>query len=359
MDIGILVSIKVQERMEIGIDSFAGAHIDPETGKVLDPELEIKQLLERIAYADELGLDTFAIGEHYRKSFLDSANIVILAAAAARTKKIRLSSAVTVLSSADPVRVFQNFATLDLVSNGRAEIVVGRGSFTDSFPLFGYDLSDYHELFEEKLELLLKIRENEMITWNGRFRSPLHNQAVYPRPLQQEIPIFRGVGGSRESFQRAGELGMPLMTAVIGGQTERFRPMIDLYRQTYLEHGHPKDKMKIGLHSLGYVDNDQQQALDTYYPGYAKMFNDVSKERGWPPVTRDRYDRQTDKRGALVVGDPIEVADKILRHSEALGGIDRFTFNMDNTFLSHEQLMHAIELIGKEVIPRVHEGSRS
>ncbi|MDF9796853.1 putative LLM family oxidoreductase [Catalinimonas alkaloidigena] len=345
--------------MEIGIDSFAGAHIDPKTGKVLNPELEIQQLLDRMVYADEMGLDSFAIGEHYRKEFLDSANIVILAAAAARTKRIKLSSAVTVLSSADPVRVFQNFATLDLISNGRAEIVVGRGSFTDSFPLFGYNLNDYHELFEEKLELLLKFREEEVLTWNGKFRSPLVNQAVYPRPLQQEIPIYRGVGGSSESFHRAGKLGMPLMAAVIGGQTERFRPMIDLYRQSYLEHGHPKEKMKIGLHSLGFLDDDHQKALDIYYPGYAKMFNDVSKERGWPPVTREGYDHQTDKRGALVVGDPIEVADKILRHSEALGGIDRFTFNMDNTFLSHEQLMHAIELIGKEVIPRVNEGIQS
>lgn len=342
--------------MEIGIDSFAGAHIDPETGKVLDPALEMEQLLERMVYADEMGLHSFAIGEHYRKQFLDSANIVILAAAAARTKNIKLSSAVTVLSSADPVRVFQNFATLDLVSKGRAEIVVGRGSFTDSFPLFGYDLNDYHALFEEKVALLLKIRDNEVVNWKGRFRAPLHNQAVYPRPLQSEMPIFRGVGGSRESFIRAGELGMPLMAAVIGGQTERFRPMIDLYRQSYRAHGHPEEKMKIGLHSLGFVDDDHQKTQDIYYPGYAAIFNDVGKERGWPPVSREGFDHQAGPRGALVVGDPIEVADKILRHSAALGGIDRFTFNMDNTYLSHEQLMHAIELIGKEVIPRVQKG---
>lgn len=342
--------------MEIGIDSFAGAHLEPETGQVLSPETDMQQLLERMVYADEMGLDTFAIGEHYRKEFLDSANIVILAAAAARTKRIKLSSAVTVLSAADPVRVFQNFATLDLVSNGRAEMVVGRGSFIESFPLFGYDTRDYAELFEEKLELLLKIRAEEVISWQGKFRAPLVNQGIYPRPLQAEIPIYRGVGGTPESFRKAGAMGMPLMVAVIGGQTRRFRSLVDIYREAFHANGHPPEKMKIGLHSLGFVGPSHQEAIETYYPGYAKMFTEIGKERGWPPVTRQAFEPQVGHFGALVVGGPEEVAAKILRHSEALGGIDRFTFQMDNAYLSHDQLMQAIELIGKEVIPRVKAG---
>ncbi len=341
--------------MEIGIDSFAAASIDPETGSFTDPVKDMSRLLERMVFADEMGLDSFAIGEHYRKDFLDSANAVILAAAAARTKNIRLGSAVTVLSSADPVRVFQNFATLDLISNGRAEMVIGRGSFVDSFPLFGYALQDYNELFEEKFELLLKIRDQEVVTWSGKFRPPLRNQPIYPRPLQNEIPIYRGVGGTPASFAKAGQQGVPLMVAVIGGQTHRFRPLVDLYRKSYLDAGHPKEKMKIGLHSLGFVGEDYEKAHDIYFPGYAQMFNKIGEERGWPPVTRESFDAQTDNVGALVVGDPQLVAEKIIRHSEALGGIDRFTFQMDNPLLTHEQLMKAIELIGKEVIPRVRK----
>lgn len=337
--------------MEIGIDSFASATIDPNTGQVSDPARDINLLIERICFADEMGLDFFAIGEHYRKEFLDSANIVILSAAAAKTKRIRLGSAVTVLSSADPVRVFQNFATLDLVSQGRAEMVVGRGSFIDSFPLFGYDLSDYDALFEEKLDLLLKIRDNEVVTWKGRFRAPLENQAIYPRPLQKEIPIHRGVGGTPASFVRAGKKGMPLTVAVIGGKTAQFRPHIDLYRQTFREAGHPQDGLKVGLHSLGLVGSDFKEIRDTYYPGYAKMFNEIGLERGWPPVTRAGFESQADEKGALVVGDPQHVAEKILRHSQALGGIDRFTFQMDNPLLTHDHLMTSIELIGKEVMP--------
>lgn len=345
--------------MEIGIDSFAAATIDPETRKFSDPVKDMAQLLERIQFADEMGLDSFAIGEHYRKEFLDSANAVILAAAAAKTKNIRLSSAVTVLSSADPVRVFQNFATLDIISNGRAEMVVGRGSFTDSFPLFGFEMADYGDLFEEKLELLLKIRANEVVTWNGKFRAPLKDQAIYPRPVQKEIPIYRGVGGTPASFVKAGQQGVPLVVAVIGGQTERFQPLVDLYRQAYEEAGHPAEKMKIGLHSLGFVGQNHQKTLDAYFPGYAKMFNNIGKERGWPPVTREGYDAQSDEIGALVVGDAKSVAEKIVRHSKALGGVDRFTFQMDNPLLTHDELMKAIELIGKEVIPRVRALAQS
>jgi len=341
--------------IKIGIDSFAAATLDPETGAFTDPSKDIDQLLERIEFADKMGLYSFALGEHFRKEFLDSANTVILAAAAARTKKIRLGSAVTVLSSADPVRVFQNFATLDLISKGRAEIVAGRGSFTDSFPLFGLNINDYSDLFEEKLDLLLKIRDSEFVTWNGKFRPPLKNQPIYPRPLQTWLPIYRGVGGTPASFIKAGQQGLPLVVAVIGGQTERFRLLVDLYKQAYLAARHPENGMKVSLHSLGFVGNNHEETLDTYYPGYAKMFNKVGEERGWPPVTRQGFDLQSDKDGALVVGNPENVAKKILKHARALGGIDRFTFQMDNPLLTHEQLMRSIELIGKEVIPMVNK----
>lgn len=333
--------------MQIGIDSFAAM---PEHG---NPSIALGQLLERMEHADRSGLDVFGIGEHHRREFLDSAPTLILAAAAARTSRIRLTSAVTVLSAADPVRVFQNFATLDLISQGRAEIVVGRGSFIEAFPLFGYDLNDYDALFSEKLDLLLKIRENETITWSGKFRAPLREQTIYPRPLQPVLPIWVGVGGTPESFIRAGALGLPLMVAVIGGETHRFRPLIDLYREAGRRAGHAPEKLTVGLHSLGYVAPTTDEAVNDYFPGYADTFTRIGRERGWPPVTRARFDAQTGDTGALIVGSPEEVAQKILRHSEALGGISRLTFQMDNAGLSHEQLMRAIELIGKEVVPRV------
>jgi probable LLM family oxidoreductase len=339
--------------MEIGIDSFA-ANQDNKSGSVEASAEALAELLERIEYADKVGLDVFGIGEHYRKEFLDSAPSVILAAAAGRTEKIILTSAVTVLSAADPVRIFQSFATLDLITKGRAEMVVGRGSFTESFELFGLNLNEYDELFSEKLDLLLQIRDNEFVTWSGRFRPALNNQPIYPRPLQDQLPVWLGVGGTPASFVRAGEKGLPLMVAVIGGETARFRPLVDLYREAGEEAGHPKEKLKVGLHSLGYVGNNTAQAQDDYFPGYAETFTRIGKERGWPPVSRDRFDAQVGLEGALVVGNPEDVADKILRHSEALGGIDRFTFQMDNAGLSYEQLMESIELIGKEVSPRVN-----
>src|SRR5712671_5824 len=306
----------------------------------------LAQLLERIEHADHTGLDVFGIGEHHRKSFLDSAPTLILAAAAARTKRIRLTSAVTVLSSADPVRVFQNFATLDLISHGRAEMVVGRGSFIDAFPLFGYNLQDYDELFAEKLDLLLKIRENEFITWSGKFRPALNNLPIYPRPLQDPLPIWIGVGGTPESFIRAGTLGLPLMVAIIGGETHRFRPLVDLYREAGRKAGYLPEQLKVGMHSLGYVANTTKEALDDFYPGYAEAMTKVGKERGWPPMTRGRFEAQVGPQGALLVGSAEEVAEKILRHSDALGGISRLTFQMDSAELPHEKLMKSIELIG-------------
>jgi len=342
------------QKMEIGIDSFASNMGSDGIAITTNSAQVIQELLERIEQADKSGLDVFGIGEHHRKEFLDSAPTIILSAAAARTKKIRLTSAVTVLSAADPVRVFQNFATLDLVSQGRAEMVVGRGSFIESFPLFGYNLEDYDALFVEKLELLLTIRSSEVVNWSGKFRPALKNQAIYPRPLQNPLPIWLGVGGTPESFIRAGVLGLPLMIAIIGGETHRFRPLVDLYRQAGKEAGHSSEKLKVGLHSLGYVANTTQEAVEDYYPGYAETFTRIGKERGWPPVTRQRFESQRGPTGAFLVGSPEEVAEKIIRHSEALGGISRVSFQMDNAGLSHAKLLQAIELIGSRVAPLVN-----
>lgn len=341
--------------MEIGIDSFAAAAPAGSDSQTENRRKSLSELIDRIVHADQMGLEVFGIGEHHRKEFLDSAAPIILAAAASRTQKIKLTSAVTVLSAADPVRIFQQFATLDLISNGRAEIVAGRGSFTEAFPLFGLDLRDYDALFSEKLDLLLNIRDHETVTWKGQFRPALNQQTIYPRPLQKSLPIWQGVGGTPASFVRAGMLGLPLMVAVIGGETHRFRSLVDLYREAGTKAGHAPEKLKVGLHSLGYVSETTEKAVEEYFPGYAKTFTEIGKERGWPPVTRNHFNAQRGSLGALVVGGPEEVAAKIVRHSEALGGIDRFSFQMDNANLSHEQLKKAIELIGKEVIPQVRK----
>lgn len=339
--------------MEIGIDSFAAVSNDVMSTAGSRAQ-SMAELLERIEQADRAGLDVFGIGEHHRKEFLDSAPTVILAAAAARTKKIRLTSAVTVLSAADPVRVFQNFATLDLVSQGRAEMVVGRGSFIEAFPLFGLDLQDYDELFSEKLNLLLNIRDNEVVNWSGKFRPALIDQAIYPRPMQDPFPIRLGVGGTPQSFVRAGMLGLPLTVAIIGGETRRFRPLVDLYREAGKKAGHAPEKLDVALHSIGYVVNTMQEVIDDYYPGYAETFTKIGKERGWPPVRREHFEEQLGPLGSLLIGTPEDVAAKILRHSEALGGISRVTFQMDNAGLSHEKLTQSIDLIGKRVAPLIN-----
>jgi probable LLM family oxidoreductase len=341
--------------VQIGIDSFAAAHGERNMSATAPDHLN--NLIEQIEHADQVGLDVFGIGEHHRKDFLDSAPAVILGAAAARTSSIRLTSAVTVLSSADPVRVFQNFATLDILSRGRAEMVVGRGSFTDSFPLFGKRLEDYDELFAENLELLLNIRDNEYVHWSGKHRAPLTGQGVYPRPVQNPLPIWLGVGGTPGSFVRAGVLGLPLMVAIIGGETRRFRPLVDLYREAGAQAGHPPEKLTVGVHSLGYVASTMEQAADEFFPGYASAFSDVGKERGWRPVTRAGFDAQRGQHGALLVGDAETVAEKILRHSEALGGISRLTFQMNVGSLSQEKMLQAIELIGTRVAPIVRRES--
>lgn len=339
--------------MQIGIDTFAAAFPGPDagTGTAAGGAVAMRELLDRIEHADRVGLDVIGVGEHHRREFLDSAPTVILAAAAARTARIRLTSAVTVLSAADPVRVFQEFATIDLVSGGRAEMVVGRGSFVEAFPLFGLRLEDYDELFAEKLDLLLRVRDEEHVRWSGRFRPPLTGQGVYPRPVQDPLPIWVGVGGTPQSFVRAGLLGLPLMVAIIGGETHRFRPLVDLYREAGKSAGHPPERLTVGLHSLGYVAATTAEAVADFYPGYARTFTDIGKERGSPPVTRAGFEAQAGPRGALLVGNPEEVAAKILRHAEALGGISRVTFQMDVAALPHPKLMAAIDLLGTRVAP--------
>jgi probable LLM family oxidoreductase len=341
--------------MQIGIDSFAAAIADPETGVRISPEERLANLVEEIALADQAGIDVFGVGEHHRIEYLDSAPTMILAAAAARTKRIRLTSAVTVLSANDPVRVFQEFATLDLLSKGRAEMIVGRGSFVEAYPLFGLDLEDYDSLFKEKLDLLLKIRESTHVHWSGKHRPALTGQAVYPRPMQEKIPIWVGVGGSPQSFARAGALGLPLMVAIIGGQPHRFRPLIDHYRESGLRAGHRAEDLKVGIHSLGFVGDTTQKAADDFYPGYAKAFTEIGKERGWPPVTRAHYDAQRGDLGALLIGDVNRVVDKILHVNEALGGLARVTFQMTVATVPHQKMMRAIELLGTKVAPAVQQ----
>ncbi|EDY81057.1 Luciferase-like monooxygenase superfamily [Verrucomicrobiia bacterium DG1235] len=341
--------------MQIGIDSFVATDADPLTGTTVSPQQRVTDLLEEIELADQVGLDVFGIGEHHREEYLDSAPAVLLAAAAARTKNIRLASAVTVLSAADPVRVFQQFATLDLVSQGRAEMVVGRGSFIESFPLFGLNLEDYDDLFVEKLGLLLKLQKSSTIHWSGKHRPALSGQGVYPRPIQDPIPTWLGVGGTPQSFARAGKLGLPLMVAIIGGEPHRFRPLIDHYREAGTAAGHAPEKLKVGLHCLGYAADTSQQAADEFFPGYARAFTAIGKERGWPPVTRPQFDALLGPNGALHVGDPDAVVEKVLRQHEALGGIDRFSFQMSVASLPHKPLMRAIELLGTHVAPAIRK----
>jgi probable LLM family oxidoreductase len=341
--------------MQIGIDSFIATLADPVSGALVDPVVRLRNLLEEVERADQAGLDVFGIGEHHREEFLDSAPAIILAAAAARTKRIRLASAVTVLSAHDPVRVFQDFATLDLISQGRAEIVAGRGSFTEAYPLFGLHLEDYDSLFVEKLDLLLKIRKDLHVTWSGNHRAPLTGQAVYPRPLQNPLPVWIGVGGTPESFARAGLLGLPLMVAIIGGEPRRFRPLIDLYREAGRRAGHAPETLKVGIHALGYSADTSAQAADDFFPGYARMFTQIGKERGWPPTTRAHYDAMLGPTGALVIGDPETVAKKIVYIDKVLGGISRINIQMSPGTLPHGKALHAIDLLGRRIAPLVRK----
>jgi probable LLM family oxidoreductase len=344
--------------MQIGIDSFAALVADPITGQIVSAQQRIAHLLEEIELADKVGLDQFGLGEHHRSEYLDSAPAIILAAAASRTKNIRLTSAVTVLSAADPVRVFQEFATLDLISGGRAEIVAGRGSFIESFPLFGLKLEDYDDLFAEKLDLLLTLRESTNVNWSGKHRAPLTGQGVYPRPIQNPLPVWLGVGGTPESFVRAGMLGLPLMVAIIGGEPHRFRPLIDVYREAGKRAGHAPETLKVGVHALGYVADTDQQASDDFFPGYAEAFTKIGRERGWPPVTRSQFEALRRPTGALLVSDAETVAAKVLQMDKALGGISRISFQMSVAALRHDKLMHAIELLGTQVAPIIRKALR-
>jgi probable LLM family oxidoreductase len=339
--------------MHLGIDSFVSTVTEPTTGRVIGAVERLEHLLEEIVLADEVGLYSFGIGEHHRSEYYDSAPAVILAAAAARTQRIRLGSAVKVLSADDPVRVFQEFATLDLISKGRIDLVVGRGSFTEAFPLFGLDLADYDSLFSEKLELLLRIRDQVEVTWSGQHRPALVRQPVYPRPVQDPLPIWVGVGGTPESFVRAGLLGLPLMVAIIGGEPRQFAPLIDLYRRAGAEAGHAPERLQVGLHVFGFVAESATAAADAVYPGWHEMFTKVSRERGFAPPTRQQFDATSGPDGAFFMGDPQAVADKIRRVSRQLGGVDRLSLQMTNPRLAHEDLLRGIELLGTEVAPLV------
>jgi probable LLM family oxidoreductase len=331
--------------MEIGVYTFAELNEQDAAGRMRD-------LLEEVALAEQVGLDVFGIGEHHRPDFIVSAPAVVLAAAAARTERIRLTSAVTVLSSDDPVRVFQEFAEVDLISNGRAEIMAGRGSFIESFPLFGYDLDDYDELFEEKLELLLAIRDSVRVTWSGKHRAPLEDLAVYPRPVQDPLPLWLAVGGTPASAVRAGTLGLPMALAIIGGQPERFKPFVDLFRRSAEGAGHPG--LPVSINSHAYVADTSDRAADEFFPGYATMMNRIGRERGWAPMERPSFDALRTLRGALVVGSPEEVVEKILFQHQ-LFGHQRFMAQMSVGTMPHAQVMRSIELLGTEVAPVVRK----
>lgn len=334
--------------MELGLYTFA------DVGPGIDPARRLRNLLEEIELADQVGLDVFGVGEHHRPDYAVSAPAVVLAAAAERTKNIRLTSAVTVLSSDDPVRVFQDFAMLDLLSGGRAEIMAGRGSFIESFPLFGYDLGDYDELFAEKLELLLRLRESERVTWSGRHRAPLDDAGVYPRSVQDPLPVWIAVGGTPQSVVRAALLGLPLAVAIIGGQPERFAPLARLYREAASQAGHDPARLPISINSHTYVAETSRRASDEYFPDYAAMMNRIGRERGWAPMGRAQFEAGRSPRGALVVGSPEEVVEKILFEHE-LFDHRRFMAQISVGTLPHDKVMRAIELFGTEVAPAVRK----
>ena len=339
--------------MQIGVYTFVENTPDPVTGRTLPATQRLRDLMEEVELADQVGLEVFGIGEHHRPDFLGSAPTIMLAAAAERTKTIRLSTAVTVLSSDDPVRVYEQFSTLDLLSGGRAEIMAGRGSFIESFPLFGYDLNDYDTLFGEKLQLLLHIRDNERVTWQGQHRAPLQDQGVYPR-TPNKIPVWVAVGGNPQSAIRAGSLNLPMALAIIGGLPERFAPFVNLFRQAASHAGHDADQLPVGINTHGYVAETSQAAADEFFPSYAAQMTHIGRERGWPPTTREHFDGGRSARGHLAVGSPQEVIDKILRQHEALGH-QRYLMQMSVGTLPHAKLMRSIELLGTKVAPAVRK----
>jgi probable LLM family oxidoreductase len=339
--------------MEIGICSFADVGVHPLTSERINPEQRLQNLLEEVELADQLGLDVFALGEHHRPDYAVSAPAVVLAAAAVRTKRIRLSSGVTVLSSDDPVRVYQDFATVDLLSHGRAEIMAGRGSFIESFPLFGQDLSDYDELFSEKLHMLMEVNAHEKVNWKGKHTQHIENRGVYPRGVQEKIPVWVAVGGTPESVVRAGTLGLPLMIAIIGGMPARFAPFMQLYRKVYAQSGH-QAPMQAGINSHTYIADNSQDALNEFFPPYAEVMTRIGKERGWPGLTRQQFEASASNQGALIVGSPAQVVEKILYEHE-LFGHTRFLAQMTIGALPHRQAMRSIELLGDKVAPEVRK----
>jgi probable LLM family oxidoreductase len=338
--------------IEIGISTFLETTPDPATGEVISHAERLRNAVEEIVLADQVGLDVYGVGEHHRADYASSAPAVVLAAAASMTKRIRLTSAVSVLSSDDPVRVFQDFATLDGISNGRAEIMAGRGSFIESFPLFGYSLEDYDELFEEKLELLLAIRASEKVTWRGGHRPAISDMGVYPRPVQNPLPVWIASGGNPESAVRAGMLGLPIVFAIIGGMPERFAPLVELYKRAAAKAGHDPEQLQIATHSHGFVWDTTEEAAEIFYPPTQAQMNVIGRERGWPPYTRDTFDAARSLRGALYVGDPEYVAEKIVLLHKNLG-ITRFFLHVNVGTLPHRQVLHAIELLGTKVAPLV------
>jgi probable LLM family oxidoreductase len=339
--------------VELGVYTFADISPDAKAQGAIGVRQRLRNLMEEIELADKVGLDVFGVGEHHRSDYAVSAPQIVLAAAAERTKRIKLTSAVTVLSSDDPVRVYQQFSTIDLLSGGRAEIMAGRGSFIESFPLFGYDLNDYDELFSEKLELLLNIRDNDCVTWRGRHRAPLKDQPVYPRP-ERKLPIWIGVGGNPPSVVRAAKLGLPMALAIIGGMPERFAPFAELYRETAQRAGHDPSKLPLGINSHGFVAADSSTAADIFFPSYAEVMSRIGRERGWPPTTRQQFESSRTLRGALLVGSPEEVIEKILFQHKIFGH-QRFLIQMSLGLISHDKVLESIELFGTKVAPIVRE----
>ncbi len=343
--------------MELGISTFGEIPIEHITGNAVNAQQRVDELIKEAVLADELGLDVFALGEHHRPDYVVSAPEVVLAGVAAVTRRIRLSSAVTVLSSADPVRVFQNFATLDLISKGRAEIMAGRGSFIESFPLFGYNLDDYDELFTEKLDLLLNINQNEVVSWKGMHRAPVKSLGVYPRPYQAQLPVWIAVGGTPASVVRAGSLNLPLTIAILGGNPAQFVQLTNLYRQSAKRAGHDVDKLQLGINQHMYIADSSQQASDEFWPTYSKLMNKVGRERGWSPITRDQYEYMRSPQGSLMVGSAEEVANKIIAEHKLFANT-RFMAQTIAGEVTHEQQMRSIELFAREVAPVVRENTK-
>lgn len=340
--------------MELGIYTFAELTADPATGKMISAHQRMRDLMEEVTLAEQVGLDVFAVGEHHRPDYIVSSPAVVLGAAAERTRKIKLSSAVTVLSSDDPVRVFQDFSTIDLLSGGRAELMVGRGSFIESFPLFGYDLRDYDALFSEKLDLLLKINAQEKVTWQGKHRPAIQNSGIYPRPYQDKLPIWIAIGGTPESIARAAMLGLPMALAIIGGTPDRFAPHVNFYRETAREAGHTTESLQVSINSHTYIADTSQRAADEFYPSYADTMSRIGRERGWPPMDREHYELMREPTGSLLVGSPQQVIDKILYEHE-LFRHTRFLAQMSVGTMPHAQMMRSIELFGTQVAPAVRK----